>query len=118
MLKSHDAVSTQDVVVILTADHREMLDLLGQMKDTSDPGRRRDLADTLIAEVMRHAVAEEMYVYPVIEERLPNGAEMVVHDKQEHQQIVQVMKQIEGLDAADPSFMPSVEQLETELRHH
>ena len=67
----HDRVqswwATRDVVEILTSDHREMVELLGQIEQTSETDRRRDLADTLIAEVMRHAVAEEMYVYPAVE---------------------------------------------------
>jgi hypothetical protein len=52
--------SGADVIGILTTDHREMTDLIGQIEGTSDPSRRRDLADTVIAEIMRHAVAEEM----------------------------------------------------------
>ncbi len=107
-----------DVIDILTTDHKEMIALLGQIEHTSDAGQRRDLADTLIAEVMRHAVAEEMYVYPAIEEHVPNGTEEVEHDKQEHQEIVQVMKLMEDVDASDPSFMEMVRQLEAHLRHH
>jgi hemerythrin superfamily protein len=107
-----------DVINILTTDHKEMIALLGQIEHTSDAGQRRDLADTVIAEVMRHAVAEEMYVYPAIEEHMRNGAEEVEHDKQEHQEIVQVMKQMEDVDASDPSFMELVRQLEAHLRHH
>src|SRR5688572_12029267 len=64
MTNSNKSVAGQDVVDILIADHREMMELLGQVKHTSDTSRRRDLADTVIAEVMRHAVAEETYVYP------------------------------------------------------
>lgn len=108
----------QDVVDILTADHREMLELLGQVKGTPDTGQRKDLADTVIAEVMRHAVAEEMYVYPAIEEHLPDGAGEVEHDKQEHDEIVRVMKQLEDADAAGPAFMDLVRELEAKLRHH
>ena len=54
-----------------------MIDFIGQIEVTPDAGKRRDLADTVIAEVMRHAVAEEMYVYPAIGEHVPNGAEEV-----------------------------------------
>jgi hemerythrin superfamily protein len=107
-----------DVIDILTADHREMLELLGQIQATRDAGERRDLVDTLIAEVMRHAVAEEMFVYPAVQEHVPNGAHEVEHDKQEHQEIVEVMKRIEGLDATDPEFMTRVQQLDGRLRHH
>lgn len=107
-----------DVIDILTADHQDMLELLGRIEGTSDTGQRRDLADTVIAEVMRHAVAEEMYVYPAIKEHVPNGAEEVEHDKQEHDEIVQVMKRMEDVDASDPKFMALVRELEAQLRHH
>ena len=118
MTPSHTAATTQDVVDILTADHNEMVELIGQIKRTPDAAERRNLADTVIAEVMRHSVAEEMYVYPVVEERVPNGSDQVEHDKEEHQEIVELMKEIEGLDAADPVFMERIEQLEAQLLHH
>ena len=107
-----------DVIQILTTDHKEMLDLIGQIESASDPSERRDLADTVIAEVMRHAVAEEMYVYPAIEEHVPNGVEEVEHDKREHQDLVEVMKVIENVDASDPKFMGLVREFEAQLRHH
>jgi hypothetical protein len=118
MTESSRAGSARDVIEILTTDHREMVELLGQIEQTADPGRRRELADTVIAEVMRHAVAEEMYVYPAIEEHVPGGKEQVEHDKQEHDQIVKVMKQMEDVDASDPAFMGLVLQMEAMLRHH
>jgi hemerythrin superfamily protein len=62
----------QDVVDVLTTDHREALDLVEQIP-TADPERRRDLADTVIAELVRHAVAEEMYVYPAIRSTCPRA---------------------------------------------
>jgi hypothetical protein len=99
MNKSTNAGRSADVVEILTTDHL-------------------DLADTLIAEVMRHAVAEEMFVYPAIEEHVPDGTAQVEHDKHEHQEIVEVMKEIEDLDAASPAFMERVQRLEDQLRHH
>jgi hemerythrin superfamily protein len=107
-----------DVVDILTSDHQEMVELFSKIEGASDAGQRRDLADTLIAEVMRHAVAEEMYVYPAMEKHVPNGAEEVEHDKQEHDEIVKLMKQIEDLDPKEPSFMELVRQWEGKLRHH
>ena len=107
-----------DVIDILTTDHREMLDLLGQIEGPTDAATRRDLADTVIAEVMRHAVAEEMYVYPAIEEHLPDGAAEVEHDKQEHDEIVQLMKQLEDVDASEPRFLEVTRELHANLSHH
>lgn len=107
-----------DVVDILTRDHRDMLELIGRIRSAPDAEGRRDLADTLIAEVMRHSVAEEMHVYPVVEKHVPNGAEEVEHDKEEHDEIVQVMKRLEDADAAQPAFLDLVRELEEQLRHH
>ena len=36
----------------------------------------RDLTDTMISEIVRHAVAEEMYVYPAMREYLPDDEAM------------------------------------------
>lgn len=110
--------SAHDVVDVLTLDHREMEDLLDQIQRSPDATERRDLTDTLIAEVMRHAVAEEMYVYPTMEKRIPQGTEEAEHDKEEHDEIVQVMKQLEDVDAAEPTFMDRVHKLDELLRHH
>jgi hemerythrin-like domain-containing protein len=107
-----------DVVDVLTTDHREMLDLLSQIEATTDAATRRDLADTVTAEIMRHAVAEEMYVYPAVEEHVPNGAQEVAHDKQEHDEIVQLLKRWEDVDSADPAFLEITRELESQLRHH
>ena len=107
-----------DVVDILTSDHQDMIALIGQIKGTSDEAQRRDLADTLIAEVMRHAVAEEMYVYPAIEDHVPDGHGEVEHDKKEHQEIVELMKRLEKVEPAETGFMELVNELEAQLSHH
>jgi hemerythrin superfamily protein len=107
----------RDVVDILTTDHHEVLALLGEIPGAG-PEQRRDMADTIIAELMRHSVAEEMYVYPSMRERLPDGDSRVQHDIEEHQQLVEVMKELENLDAGDPRFLETLGRLEAVLRDH
>jgi len=101
----------QDVVDLLTADHHEVLALVAQIP-TADGARRRDMTDTVIAELMRHSVAEEMYVYPAMREHLTDGDSKVQHDIQEHQQLEEVMKDLEGLDAGDARFLEALEKSE------
>lgn len=108
----------QDVVDFLTNDHALMIALLETIQETADPKERRDLADTLIAEVMRHAVAEEMHVYPAVEKHVPNGKEEVEHDKKEHDELVDVMKRIEDLDSEDPRFLQEIREMHAMLSHH
>jgi hemerythrin superfamily protein len=111
------STGNQDVVDILTTDHHEVLDLVGRIP-AADPGERRDMADTVIAELMRHSVAEEMYVYPAMRDHLPEGAETVEHDIEEHQQLEELMKELEGVDADDPGFLEVLGRLVQVLRDH
>ena len=67
-----DTPVDQDVVDILTTDHHEVLDLLQQIKITTDAEGRRDLADTVITELVRHSVARGDVCIPRHEE-VPAG---------------------------------------------
>jgi hemerythrin superfamily protein len=110
--------TTTDVIDVLTTDHREALDLLDRIARSSNPAEKRDLADTLIAEVVRHAIAEEMYVYPAMREHLPEGEKEVQHDVEEHKQLEETMKQLESVDASEPRFDQLVRKMTEQLRHH
>jgi hemerythrin superfamily protein len=118
MSDSNSAGPNVDVVDILTSDHQDMVALIGQIKSSPNGDERRDLADTLIAEIMRHAVAEEMYVYPAIKDHVPNGPEEVEHDKKEHDEIVKLMKKLEKAESSGQAFMDLVQELEQQLTHH
>ena len=109
---------TRDATEILADDHKEFLALVGSIEGETSPVARRELANTLIAEIMRHAVAEEMFVYPAIKKHVPNGAAEVEHDKEEHQEIVLAMKQMEDVEASDPRFMEAVVRLRDLLIEH
>ncbi len=78
----------------------------------------RDLADSLIGELVRHSVAEEMFVYPAIRDHVPGGAEMVEHDTSEHKELEATMKRLEGTDSASPEFLTVVSEIERLLQDH
>jgi hemerythrin superfamily protein len=107
-----------DVIDILTDDHREVTTLLAEIRSATDPEVRRDLADTAISELVRHAVAEEMYVYPAMRKHLPDGDKAVEHDVEEHKEIERALKQLEGADASSPEFDAAVRQLQELLADH
>jgi len=112
------ATSEPDVVDVLTNDHHEVLDLIRQISGAGSNERRRDMADTAISEVVRHAIAEEMYVYPAMKEHLPDGADEVEHDIAEHKELETVMKSLERVDSSDPQFDGLVREFEQKLSHH
>lgn len=108
----------QDVVDVLTTDHHEVLDLLAQIKLSTNGEQQRDLADTVISELVRHSVAEEMYVYPAMRKHMPNGDEAVEHDVQEHKELEKTMKKLESADPAGAEFRQLLGELERILRDH
>ena len=108
----------QDVIDILTTDHQEVLDLIQQIKRSHVAADRRDMADTVISELVRHSVAEEMYVYPAMRKHLENGDEAVQHDIEEHKQLERTMKELEGVDGDAAEFDGLIAQLESILRDH
>ena len=107
-----------DVIDVLTTDHREATELIEQIRSTADPEQRRDLADSLISELVRHSVAEEMYVYPAMRDHLPNGDEAVEHDTSEHKELEALMKQLEASDAGSQEFTQTVDEIAAALRDH
>jgi hemerythrin superfamily protein/ribosome-associated toxin RatA of RatAB toxin-antitoxin module len=108
----------EDVVDILTTDHREVTELIGQIRSATDASSRRDLADVMISELVRHAVAEEMYVYPAMKQYLPDGDAAVEHDLAEHKELERTMKELEAVDPSDLRFDALIGQLETILADH
>jgi hypothetical protein len=110
--------TTLDVVDELTNDHREMTELLDRIGTTTDPAQKRDMADTAITEIVRHAVAEEMYVYPAMREHIPNGEELVEHDTREHNEMEVTMKDLEDVDPTEARFDQLVAKLRDQLHHH
>jgi hemerythrin superfamily protein len=113
-----ESSTEQDVIDILTTDHHEVLDLIQQIKRSSVAADRRDMADTVISELVQHSVAEEMYVYPAMRKHLTNGNEAVQHDVAEHKEIETTLKKLEGADAASAQFDGLIAQLESILQDH
>ena len=118
MTNSTTTASTQDLVDVLTTDHHEVLELIGRIRSTTSGEERRELTDTVIAELVRHSVAEEMYVYPVMQRDLPNGKESVEHDTAEHKELEREMTSLEGLDGNADGFLGAIDKLEATLRDH
>jgi hemerythrin-like domain-containing protein len=113
-----EAAGQHDVVDILTKDHHDVIDLIQQIKSSSSGQERRDKTDVVIAELVRHSVAEEMYVYPVMESDLPDGKESVEHDTAEHKELEREMATLEDLKGDADGFLEAIGKLEATLRDH
>jgi hemerythrin superfamily protein len=112
----------RDVVDVLTADHREFerifAELEGMRGRTGEDvlKRKKELVDEVTIGLVKHSVAEETRVYPLVEKKLDK--EEAEHSKEEHAEAEETMKRLERMDADDPGFDDAVAELIREIRHH
>ncbi|HVW44499.1 MAG TPA: hemerythrin domain-containing protein [Amycolatopsis sp.] len=115
MTTTHQA----DLISVITSDHRAVEEVFTQLESgQGSPEHRRDLADHVITELVRHSVAEEQFMYPAARRYLDNGDELADHEIQEHAEAEQVMKQLEGVPATEPRFDELLRELMHDIRHH
>ncbi|MEU4527292.1 hemerythrin domain-containing protein [Micromonospora ureilytica] len=108
-----------DAVDILVADHREIEAVLVELATRrGTPEHRRHLVDVVIAELVRHSVAEEAYVYPIARKALPDGNEIADREIAEHADAERTMKELESTEPSDPRFDELLAQLTSTVRHH
>lgn len=112
----------RDVIEVLEHDHREVEEMFRQLEalrgasTDEDQQRRRDLTDRVTIELVRHSVAEEVLVYPRVEQKV--SAEEARHAREEHAEAEETLARLEKLDADDPSFDDELATLMAEIRHH
>jgi hemerythrin-like domain-containing protein len=112
----------RDVIEVLEHDHREveqMFSELEQLRGSTDDEanhRRRELTDQVTIELVRHSVAEEVLVYPLVEKKI--SAEEADHARKEHAEAEETLKRLEKLDSDDPAFDDELATLMREIRHH
>ncbi|HET9139123.1 hemerythrin domain-containing protein [Actinophytocola sp.] len=113
------ATDRSDLIDVIIADHREFEKVFTELEARSGSAQhRRDLLDHVIAELVRHSVAEEMFMYPAARKALPNGDEVVDHELEEHHEAEEDMKALEDLEPGDPRFDEMVAKLIKDVRHH
>jgi hemerythrin superfamily protein len=109
---------TGNIVDDIITDHREFESVFTEIETGGDPRSQPDLVEHVIAGIVRHAVAEEQYLYPAARKALPDGDEVADHELKEHAEAEEIMKAIEKAGADDPQYDDLVRKLIGEIRHH
>jgi hemerythrin superfamily protein len=109
----------RDLIDVLTHDHREVEDMFAELdKLPAGHAERRTVVDQVTMELVRHAVAEEQYLYPSARKMLPDGDEVADRELGEHAEVEKLLKELERLDAGDAEFDIRLAQLMTSVRQH
>lgn len=112
----------RDVIEVLEQDHREVEEMFGELESLRGAStdelksRRKAVAEQVTIELVRHSVAEEVLVYPQVEDKV--SAEEAEHAREEHAEAEETLQRLEKLDADDPAFDDELSTLMAEIRHH
>ncbi|MET9803055.1 hemerythrin domain-containing protein [Streptomyces sp. NPDC006368] len=108
-----------NVIQELTTDHREVDSLFAQIEALpAGDEKRRDLADELTIELIRHAVAEEEYLYPTVRRYVDGGDDLADKEIADHGEVERMLKELEGCEAGDARFDTLITQLRTTVSAH
>jgi hemerythrin-like domain-containing protein len=97
---------------VLAKDHKEVKKMVGRLekgRPGPKPGegelaQRKDLTQELIIEESKHEAVEEMYFWPAVRDRLPDGDKLADRATEQEQGAKQALDKLDRLDAGDPEF--------------
>ncbi len=112
----------RDVIEVLEHDHREVEQMFAELESLRGAAteeakaRRKDVADQVTIELVRHSVAEEVLVYPQVDRKV--SSEEAERARKEHAEAEETLHRMEKLDADDPAFDGELATLMSEIRAH
>ncbi|HET7694186.1 MAG TPA: hemerythrin domain-containing protein [Vicinamibacterales bacterium] len=108
-----------DAITLLETDHRRLQDLLKRGEDTTDRARtaRRDLLNTITAELAAHELIEEQLLYPALKQ-YPEAREIVLEGFQEHHVADLIVKELHAVATDDERWGAKFKVLKENIEHH
>jgi hemerythrin-like domain-containing protein len=114
-----------DFIEMLIEDHSEAENMFstiehlnGQPRTPEKLDELRERTNTLILKLVKHSVAEEECLYPMVRERLVNGDEIADTEIAEHALAEETMKQLDGLSPSNLDYAKTVRTLAGQIREH
>lgn len=111
-------MAQQDIIEVLTQDHREVEEIFDSLEGASGPEERADRVEEVTIELVRHSVAEEQWLYPTVREAVDGGDEIADKEIADHAEVEQLLKDLEGMSASSPGYAPKVKALIADVREH
>ncbi len=112
---------------VLARDHVEVMRRLTELElgptsaTLATPDQlalRKERAQQLVLEQSRHEVVEELYFWPVVRERLPDGADLASQAQDHERQATAVIDQLDGLAPDDERFEARLALFASAARAH
>jgi hemerythrin-like domain-containing protein len=108
-----------DALKLLEKDHRRFERLMKEGEKTTERAskRRREILQTLAAEIAAHEKKEEKVLYPTLK-RHPEARDIVLEGYQEHHVADVLVAELKDLDPTDERWGAKFKVLKESLEHH
>ncbi|CUH74707.1 hemerythrin domain-containing protein [Tropicibacter naphthalenivorans] len=107
-----------DIYSAIKADHDHHRDLLARIKDTSGASEdRKEAWAEFYHDVKSHAAAEEETFYSKLISKTW-GQDAARHSVHEHQQLDDLMEELNEMDMSSPAWLTKFKTLEHDYHHH
>lgn len=108
-----------DLIDLLIKDHDGIRELFKRLEDPHMlPERSWEMANVAMAELVRHAVAEEAYLYPTARKALPQGRVLIDKEIEDHHRVDEIMMRLEATPVEETAFFQIMTELIDEVRDH
>lgn len=107
-----------DATEVLVQQHREVDRAFDEFTATTDPQRRKEIARQVIHDLSVHAGIEEFAFYPTVKDALPELADEIDHDLEEHAEAKQLLGDLQGMNPSQEEFDTTFRRLISDIRHH
>jgi hemerythrin superfamily protein len=106
-----------DALELLKHDHRMVEQLFRDYGAAASDAQRRGVVDILIRELSKHAALEELTVYPLAKQVVPDRVDVDAHLR-EHMAVKKTLLALDGLSAGAEQESSLVADLQRELEEH
>lgn len=107
-----------DAVELLMHDHRMVEQLFRDYDAAASDVQRRGVVEIMVRELSKHAALEELMVYPLAKQVLPDGAEEIDKHLAEHMTVKKLLLELDKLGEGDEQTGPLMEQLRGDVEEH
>ncbi|KAH6909749.1 HHE domain-containing protein [Coprinopsis sp. MPI-PUGE-AT-0042] len=113
-----ESLSSNPLFHAVAEDHQEMYGYYESYQKASLEDKQQ-WANQLIWEIARHAVGEEIVVYPLMEKHLgQQGLDLTNKDRADHQKAKENLYKLESMQAGTSDYNTLLGEVMTELRTH
>jgi hemerythrin superfamily protein len=108
-----------DATRLLEQDHRGVEALFEQFEQAKgDTQRKGEVVDKIIRELSIHAAIEEEIFYPEVRAAVPDGDGLVEHSLEEHQEVKELLSELDSMSAEEPGYHQKVEKVISDVSEH